>query len=230
MRKGKTGLLPLLAKLPFGVYLLLAAVTLMICAGGVILFFVTAAGHIYPEVRVEKTAVPLRDVNGAAVNSSGNLYIGSAGYSVIQVFDQEGRFLERICIPTYKAVSSSFAWYLDDEDRLVVYTFRDYDRLEIENGQAALTAHYEGRPAFEAAVEEAGLELYDSGKTWQGSDGTVCRVDLLGRVHVTRPGQVPTIISLEVPRFPPPVLVCWMIAACGMLATVCLVLTALRVE
>ena len=33
-----------------------------------------------------------------------------------------------------------------------------------------------------------------------------------------------------VPRFPPPVLVCWMIAACGMLATVCLVLTALRVE
>ena len=230
MRKGKTGLLPLLAKLPFGVYLLLAAVTLMICAGGVILFFVTAAGHIYPEVRVEKTAVPLRDVNGAAVNSSGNLYIGSAGYSAIQVFDQEGRFLERICIPTYKAVSSSFAWYLDDRDRLVVYTFRDYDRLEIENGQAALTAHYAGRPAFEAAVEEAGLDLYDSGRTWQGSDGTVCRIDLLGRVHVTRPGQETASISLEVPHFPPPVPVCWMIAACGMLMTVWLVLTAVRVE
>ena len=190
----------------------------------------TAAGHIYPEVRVEKTAVPVRDVNGVAVDSSGNLYVGSAGYSAIQVFDQEGHFLERICIPVYKAVSGSFACRLEDGDRLVVYTFRDYDRLEIENGQAALTAHYEGRPAFEAAVEEAGLDLYDSGRTWQGSDGTVCRMDLLGRVHVTRPGQETASISLEVPYFPPPVPVCWMIAACGMLMTVWLVLTAVRVE
>ena len=190
----------------------------------------TAAGHIYPEVRVEKTAVPVRDVNGVAVDSSGNLYVGSAGYSAIQVFDQEGHFLERICIPAYKAVSGSFAWRLEDGDRLVVYTFRDYDRLEIENGQAALTAHHEGRPAFEAAVEEAGLDLYDSGRTWQGSDGTVCRMDLLGRVHVTRPGQETASISLEVPHFPPPVPVCWMIAACGMLMTVWLVLTAVRVE
>ena len=190
----------------------------------------TAAGHIYPEVRVEKTAVPVRDVNGVAVDSSGNLYVGSAGYSAIQVFDQEGHFLERICIPAYKAVSGSFAWRLEDGDRLVVYTFRDYDRLEIENGQAALTAHYAGRPAFEAAVEEAGLDLYDSGRTWQGSDGTVCRIDLLGRVHVTRPGQETASISLEVPYFPPPVPVCWMIAACGMLMTVWLVLTAVRVE
>ena len=230
MRSGKTGLLPVLAKLSFGVYLLLAAVTLLICASGIILFFMTAAGHIYPEVRVEKTAVPVRDVNGVAVDSSGNLYVGSAGYSAIQVFDQEGHFLERICIPAYKAVSGSFAWRLEDGDRLVVYTFRDYDRLEIENGQAALTAHYEGRPAFEAAVEEAGLDLYDSGRTWQGSDGTVCRMDLLGRVHVTRPGQETASISLEVPHFPPPVPVCWMIAACGMLMTVWLVLTAVRVE
>ena len=190
----------------------------------------TAAGHIYPEVRVEKTAVPVRDVNGVAVDSSGNLYVGSAGYSAIQVFDQEGHFLERICIPAYKAVSGSFAWRLEDGDRLVVYTFRDYDRLEIENGQAALTAHYAGRPAFEAAVEEAGLDLYDSGRTWQGSDGTVCRIDLLGRVHVTRPGQETASISLEVPHFPPPVPVCWMIAVCGMLMTVWLVLTAVRVE
>lgn len=230
MRKGKAELLPLLVKLPFGVYLLLAAAALMICAGGIILFFMTAAGHIYPEVRVEKTAVPVRDVNGAAVDSSGNLYIGSAGYSAIQVFDREGRFLERICIPTYKAVSSSFAWYLDDEDRLVVYTFRDYGRLEIENGQAAVTAHYGDRSAFEAAVEEAGLDLYSGGKTWQGRDGAVCRMDLLGRVRVTRLGQEPAVISLEVPHFPPPVMVCWMIAACGMLVTVCLVLTAVRVE
>ena len=38
MRSGKTGLLPVLAKLSFGVYLLLAAVTLLICASGIILF------------------------------------------------------------------------------------------------------------------------------------------------------------------------------------------------
>ena len=51
------------------------------------------------------------------------------------------------------------------------HTFRDYDRLEIENGQAAVTAHYGDRSAFEAAVEEAGLDLYSGGKTWQGRDG-----------------------------------------------------------
>ena len=38
MRSGKTGLLPVLAKLPLGVYLLLSAVTLLICASGIILF------------------------------------------------------------------------------------------------------------------------------------------------------------------------------------------------
>ena len=74
MRRGKAGLLPVLAKLPFGAYLLLVAVTLPLCASGVVLFFMTAAGHVYPEVRVEKTAVPVRDVNGVAVDSSGNLY------------------------------------------------------------------------------------------------------------------------------------------------------------
>lgn len=230
MKKMESNLLPVLAKLPFGVYLLLAAVTLLICVSGIVLFFMTVAGHVYPEVRVEKTAVPIRDVNGVAVDSSGKLYIGSAGYSTIQVFDREGHFLKRICIPTYKAVSSSFAWHLDDEDRLVVYTFRDYDRLEIENGQAALTAHYEDRSSFENAVEEAGLNLYSGGETWQGSDGTVCRVDLLGRVHVTGAGQELAIISPEVPHFPPPASVCWLMAACGMLATVWLVLTAVRVE
>ena len=55
-------------------------------------------------------------------------------------------------------------------------------------------------------------------------------MDLLGRVRVTRLGQEPAVISLEVPHFPPPAMVCWMIAACGMLVTVCLVLTAVRVE
>ena len=44
MRRGKAGLLPVLAKLPFGVYLLLVAVTFLICASGVVLFFMTAAG------------------------------------------------------------------------------------------------------------------------------------------------------------------------------------------
>lgn len=230
MKKAKPDLLPLLAKLPFGVYLLLAVVTLMVCVGGGILFFVTVAGHIYSEVRVEKTAVPVRGVNGAAVDSEGNLYVGSAGYSAIQVFDQEGNFLERICIPTYKAVSSSFAWYLDDRDRLVVYTFREYDRLEFEDGQAAVTAHYEDYSAFETAVNEAGLDLYSNGRTRLGKDGTVCHIDLFGRVHVTRTGQEAVIISLEVPHFPPPAPVCWIIAASGLLATVWLIRTAIKVD
>ena len=47
---------------------------------------------------------------------------------------------------------------------------------------------------------------------------------------MTEPDGTHRTLSLEVPHFPPPFPACWMIAACGMLMTVWLVLTAVRVE
>ena len=79
-------------------------------------------------------------------------------------------------------------------------------------------------------MEADGLSAYGVGRSGTGADGSHLRMDLLGRLRVTEPDGTRRTLSLEVPYFPPPFPACWMIAACGMLMTVWLVLTAVRVE
>ncbi|MCL2699858.1 MAG: hypothetical protein FWE68_06055, partial [Defluviitaleaceae bacterium] len=44
--------------------------------------------------------IPLRSVDGIAVDSAGNIYYGSFDYSSIQVYDSEGLFLYRFSFQT----------------------------------------------------------------------------------------------------------------------------------
>ena len=88
---------------------MLAVLCFLLSLAGVLCLLTYATGGTNDTFSLSDTAVPIRDVNGLARDGEGNLYIGCGGSSSIQVFDREGRFLRRLCIPTHKAGSTSFA-------------------------------------------------------------------------------------------------------------------------
>lgn len=229
--KARQWLLPVLAKLPFGVYLLLGIVTLLLCIWGMILFLITAAGNVYSAAGIAEDAVPIRGVNGLAVDAAGNIYEGTAGFSSIQMFDGQGQFVRRYCIPVRKAVNASFYWSLDESGLLTVYTYRDYARLSIQqDGQAVEMQRYADRDAFEAAVKSAGLIPNQPTPAICVREDATYRARTFGRVDVCRADGTNDTVHLEVPHWPPPVPVCWAMAAAGFLGTIALVGVSLQVE
>ena len=153
-------------------------------------------------------------MNGLTQDEEGNYYIGCGGSSSIQVFDREGTFLRRFCIPTYKAGSASFAWKLEGET-LRVYTYRGPACLTVEGTEVIKTETSPDSDALRAAVEADGLSPYGGGRSGTGADGSLLRLDLLGRLRVTEPDGTRRTLSLEVPRFPPPFPLCWGMALVG---------------
>jgi len=206
------------ARLPFGVLLTILILCFFLTMTGMLLFAVTVSGRIYSAFRIANDPVTSHEIAGLAVDQSGDFYVGSGENSSIQVFDPNGKFLYRICVPTYKATSTSFFLRLDGEDRLVVYAYRDYDRLTIENQALVSAVHYASREKFEAAVTAAGLdpnaplsEVSREGIRYAARDSCV-RVRPEGRASDAKT------IALEVPRFPPHPLVCWWLLAAGLLS------------
>ena len=207
----------------------MAALCFLLSLAGLLCLLFSAIRETHDAFSLSDIAVSVRDVNGLGRDGEENYCIGCGGSSSIQVFDREGRFLRRLCIPTYKAGSAGFAWKLEG-DTLRVYTYRGPARLTVEGTQVTETKIYPDSRALEAAMEADGLSAYGGGRSGTGADGSHLRMDLLGRLRVTEPDGTRRTLSLEVPYFPPPFPACWMIAACGMLMTVWLVLTAVRVE
>lgn len=181
---------------------------------GVLCLLTSATGGTNDTFSLSDTAVPIRDVNGLTQDEEGNYYIGCGGSSSIQVFDREGRFLRRLCIPTYKAGSTSFAWKLEGET-LRVYTYRGPACLTVEGTEVIKTETYPDSDALRAAMEADGLSPYGGGRSGTGADGSLLRLDLLGRLRVTEPDGTRRTLSLEVPRFPPPFPLCWGMALVG---------------
>ena len=103
--------------------LTMAVLCFLLGLAGVLCLLTSAMGGTHDAFSLSDTAVPIRDVNGLSRDGEGNYYIGCGGSSSIQVFDREGTFLRRFCIPTYKAGSASFSWKLEG-DTLRVYTYR----------------------------------------------------------------------------------------------------------
>ena len=194
--------------------LMLAVLCFLLSLAGVLCLLTYATGGTNDTFSLSDTAVPIRDVNGLARDGEGNLYIGCGGSSSIQVFDREGHFLCRFCIPTYKAGSASFAWKLEG-DTLRVYTYRGPARLTVEGTRVTETETYPDGSALEAAMEADGLSPCGGGRSGTGADGSRLRLDLLGRLRVTEPDGTRRTLSLEVPRFPPPFPFCWGMALVG---------------
>ena len=207
----------------------MAALCFLLSLAGLLCLLFSAIRETHDAFSLSDIAVSVRDVNGLGRDGEENYCIGCGGSSSIQVFDREGRFLRRLCIPTYKAGSAGFAWKLEG-DTLRVYTYWGPARLTVEGTQVTEMETYPDSRALEAAMEADGLSAYGGGRSGTGADGSRLRMGLLGRLRVTEPDGTHRTLSLEVPHFPPPFPACWMIAACGMLMTVWLVLTAVRVE
>ena len=66
--------------------------------------------------------LPLGDIQGFTVDATGNIYIASGGYGVIQAYSSEGDFLRHW---SARANGGAFSIGLDNEQRVVVYTVRD---------------------------------------------------------------------------------------------------------
>lgn len=194
--------------------LAMAALCFLLSLAGVLCLLFSAMGETHDTFSLSDTAVPLRDVNGLAQDGEGNTYVGCGGSSSIQVFDREGTFLRRFCIPTYKAGSASFAWKLEGET-LRVYTYRGPVCLTVDGTQVTRTETYPDRAALEAAMEAEGLLPCGGGRSGTGADGSLLRLDLLGRLRVTEPDGTCRTLTLEVPHFPPPFPLCWGMTLAG---------------
>ena len=199
--------------------LVLTVLCFLLGLAGLLFLLLSARGEVHDAFSLADTAVPIRGVNGLARDGEGNFYVGCGGSSSIQVFDREGRFLRRFCVPAYKAGSTGFAWKLEGE-ALRIYTYRGPARLTVEGSQVTETEPYPDSAALRSAMEADGLSPYGGGRSGHGADGALLRLDLLGRLRVTEPDGTAQTLSLEVPHFPPPFPFCWgmMLAGiCGML-------------
>ena len=194
----------------------LVVLCFLLSLAGVLCLLFSAMGETHDTFSLSDTAVPLRDVNGLSRDGEGNYYIGCGGSSSIQVFDREGTFLHRFCIPAYKAGSASFAWKLEGET-LRVYTYRGLVCLTVEGTRVTRTETYPDRAALKAAMEAEGLSPYGGGRSGTGADGSLLRLDLLGRLRVTGPDGTCRILTLEVPHFPPPFPLCWGMTLTGVI-------------
>ena len=194
--------------------LTLTVLCFLLSLSGVLCLLFSARGETHDIFALSDIPAPIRDVNGLTQDEEGNYYIGCGGSSSIQVFDREGTFLRRFCIPTYKAGSAGFAWKLEG-DTLRVYTYRGPARLTVEGTRVTETETYPDGSALEAAMEADGLSACGGGRSGTGADGSHLRLDLLGRLRVTEPDGTRRTLSLEVPHFPPPFPFCWGMALVG---------------
>ena len=194
--------------------LTLTVLCFLLSLSGVLCLLFSARGETHDIFALSDIPAPIRDVNGLTQDEEGNYSIGCGGSSSIQVFDREGTFLRRFCIPTYKAGSASFAWKLEGET-LRVYTYRGPACLTVEGTEVIKTETYPDSDALRAAMEADGLSPYGGGRSGTGADGSLLRLDLLGRLRVTEPDGTRRTLSLEVPRFPPPFPLCWGMALVG---------------
>lgn len=201
--------------------LTLAVLCFLLSLAGVLCLLFSARGETHDIFSLSDTAAPIRDVNGITQDEEGNYYIGCGGSSSIQVFDREGTFLRRFCIPTYKAGSASFAWKLEGET-LRVYTCRGPVCLTVEGTRVIKTEIYPDSDALRAAIEADGLSPYGGGRSGTGADGVLLRLDLLGRLRVTESDGTHRTLSLEVLRFPPPFSLCWGMTLVGIVGMILL--------
>ena len=121
---------------------------------------------------------------------------------------------------------------MDGEDALTIYTYRDFACLTIRDGQVTARKTYASRKLFEDAVRTAGLGPGESVPAVCVRDGRAYQAAPGGKVRswpLERPAEVTT-VGLSVPHWPPPVPICWTMVMAGLLGTIGLIGTAVKVD
>ena len=98
--------------------------------GGFLSSFATAATD---KSGMMVSSVPINQVNGIAVDSIGQIYIGDGQSSCIQVFSNTGQFMYGFAFATGGA--GYFAFGIDDEDIIHIVTARTESYFQYMNGK-----------------------------------------------------------------------------------------------
>ena len=96
-------------------------------------FFSSFATATTNEDGMMASSLPLNEVNGIAVDSKGQIYIGDGQSSCIQVFNNTGQFMYGFAFPTGGA--GWFAFGIDDQDLIHIVTARTDSYFQYYNGE-----------------------------------------------------------------------------------------------
>lgn len=150
----------------------------------------------------------INNVNGIAVDSIGNIYIGDLERSYIQVFNKEGNFLYGFSISA-GGMRSYYSFGIDKVDVIHVVTISNY--FKFKNGELIHQEKIESKNELE--------ELYDMSKSnvFKTRD-KVYKFTFLKNLKIidTQNNKI-EIVKLNIPIFPLPISFFWFVAAIGMI-------------
>lgn len=173
-------------------------------------FIRSACRGMYQQTGMFYTQKPLNEVNGLAVDSMGNVYIGESESSCIQVYDPNGVFQYGFSFPTGGA--GWFAFGIDENDQIHVVTARTDSHYTFKNGE---TVEYEEITDYDMQKAlEAQYNMSESSTLRHGEKSY--HITFLRTLEITDvKNNMVSKVNLHSPVWPFPIFDFWIIAALG---------------
>jgi len=108
--------------------------------------------------------LPVTTINGAVVDSSGNIYWGLSNPHSIQVYDNTGVFLYRFSFPTGGGASYSF--YIDSDDVIHIAVARGVGVFSIKDGYLVERRPVEGNEIAEFRTRRQNIYTDNGGNVY----------------------------------------------------------------
>ena len=173
-------------------------------------FLLSASRGMHQQTEMFYTQKPLSEINGLAVDSAGNIYIGESESSCIQVYDPNGVFQYGFYFPT--GGSGWFAFGIDENDQVHIVTARTKTHYIFKNGEVVgeeEIADYDMRSALEAQYN-----MIEGSTLQQGT--TIYHVTFFRFLEITdAENNLISKVNLHSPIWPLPIFNFWIIAALG---------------
>ena len=155
------------------------------------------------------SSLPINDANGIVVDSKGNIYIGDAQSSSVQVFSNTGQFLYGFSFPTGGA--GWFAFGIDDQDIIHIVTARTDSYFQYLNGERIYSESIDSsrQEQLEKAYKMSSGNSFDfQNKKYSVSSRNVINIHSLSSNDISE-------IKLNTPFWPLSIFTYWLILACG---------------
>lgn len=206
MQKNKNSMIPT----PLKVILSILGIVLFFI--GFFGFFMSAARGMHQQMGIFNTQKPLNDINGIAVASNGDIYIGEMQSACIQVYNQSGVFQYGFYFSTGGA--GWFALGIDSDDKIHVVTARNSSHYIFKKGELVgeeKNIDYDMQIILECLYDMTDGSMFQNGeKSYRATaNGWVKVTDLVN-------GSVSD-LNLHTPKWPLSVSNYWFIAGIGAL-------------